>query len=115
VKKIYQYYKQHGHKTVIMAASFRTAESALELAGCDRLTMPPAVIEKISLMKDNFEVKLNEEFVKSESTEKLNIDEKSFRWLVNEEEIGNEKLADGIRAFARDAVKLEKIVKAKLI
>jgi transaldolase len=98
-----------------MAASLRTPESVLELSGCDRITMPPSIIEKLQASKSTVEKKLTVEDAKAMDITKISLDEKSFRWQLNEEEIGNEKLADGIRIFARDAVKLEKIIREKLM
>jgi transaldolase len=115
VRDIFNYYNKFEYKTVIMAASVRTPESVLELAGCDRITMPPGIIEKLSAMDVEVAPKLiREEAKKIDSLEKISLDEKSYRWMLNEEEIGNEKLADGIRVFAKDAVKLEKTIKEKL-
>jgi transaldolase len=114
VKEIFNYYKKFDHNTVIMAASLRTPESVLELSGCDRITMPPTIIEKLQGLNLNAGKKLITEEAKKSDIKKLNLDEKTFRWMMNEEEIGNEKLADGIRLFAKDAIKLEKTIKDKL-
>jgi transaldolase len=116
VKNIFHYFKKYDHETIIMAASVRTPESVLELSGCDRITIPPGIIQKLEILNLPVEKKLDAESCKNlENIEKLNyIDEKTFRWNLNQDEIGNEKLADGIRIFARDAVKLENVIKAKL-
>ena len=115
VRDIFNYYNKFDYKTVIMAASVRTPESVLELAGCDRITMPPGIIEKLSAMNVEVAPKLiREEVKKIDSLEKIHLDDKSYRWMLNEEEIGNEKLADGIIVFAKDALKLEKTIKEKL-
>lgn len=114
VKQIFNYFKKYDYKTIVMAASLRTPESVLELSGCDRITMPPAIIEKLQALNKPSESKLNVEEAKKSDIAKLSLDEKTFRWMLNEEEIGNEKLADGIRVFARDAVKLEKIIRERL-
>jgi transaldolase len=84
-----------------MAASLRTPESAFELCGCDRMTIPPAVIEKMEASNLPVSLKLNPEDAKNSDFKEINIDEKTFRWMVNEEEIGNEKLSDGIRLFGK--------------
>lgn len=99
-----------------MAASLRTPESVMELSGCDRITIPPGVIQKLDKMNVDVVGKLDVESSKGvQNLVKLdNVDEKTFRWKLNEDEIGNEKLADGIRIFARDAVKLENVIKGKL-
>ena len=98
-----------------MPASLRTPESVLELAGSDRITIPPTIIEKLQKMNTPVVRKLiKEEAKKIENLQKINLDEKTYRWMINEDEVGNEKLADGIRQFAKDALKLEKTIKAKL-
>lgn len=114
VKNIFEYYTKFGYKTILMAASLRTAESVIELAGCDRITMPPTIIEKLKQMNAPVELKLDRNNIK-EDIKKIEMEEKTFRWMLNEDEIGNEKLADGIRIFARDAVKLENFIKSKLL
>jgi transaldolase len=114
VKEIFNYYRKFDHKTIIMAASLRTAESTLELSGVDRITMPPNIIEKLRTLNQHVELKLNSEVSTQMEIKRIEMNEKTFRWMVNEDEIGNEKLADGIRIFARDAIKLEKIIRDRL-
>jgi transaldolase len=114
VREIFNYFKKYDFATVVMAASLRTPESVLELAGCDRITMPPNIIEKIQGLSGTVEAKLKADEAKNLKINKISLNEKSFRWMMNEDEIGNEKLADGIRLFAKDAVKLEEIIKEKL-
>ena len=116
VKEIFNYYKHFDYNTVIMAASLRTPESVLELSGCDRITMPPGIIEKLQKMDNQAERKLSVEEAKSSGSNlsRIQMNEKTFRWMLNEDEIGNEKLADGIRIFAKDALKLEKMIKSRL-
>lgn len=114
VKDIFHYYKKYNYSTVVMAASLRTPESVLELAGCDRITMPPTIIEKLQKLNITVERKLDSEEARNSNIQKHHVDEKTFRWMLNEDEIGNEKLADGIRLFAKDAVKLENMIKEKL-
>lgn len=117
VKDVFNYFKKFDYDTITMAASLRTPESVLELSGCDRITIPPAIIQKLEKLDLPVENKLRVETAKKiENLVKMDkIDENTFRWSLNEDEIGNEKLADGIRIFARDAVKLENVIKAKLI
>ena len=79
----------------------RTPESVLELSGIDRITMPPGIIEKLSAMTDMVEAKLGKLTVDADKIVKIDVSEKNFRWLLNEDEIGNEKLCDGIRIFAK--------------
>jgi transaldolase len=114
VKEIFNYYNKFDYKTVIMAASLRTPESVLELTGCDRITMPPSIIEKLANMNTEVQPKLLREEAKTSPVQKIELTEKTYRWMLNEDEVGNEKLADGIRVFARDAIKLEKNIKEKL-
>jgi len=98
-----------------MAASLRTPESVLELSGVDKITMPPSIIEDLKKLTIDVHHKLNSEETQKMNIEKVSMDEKTYRWMVNEDEIGNEKLSDGIRIFARDLVKLENIIKDKLV
>lgn len=114
VTKIYNYYKKHGYKTVVMGASFRNTGEVLALAGCDLLTISPSLLQELDTMQDAVPVLLNvEDAVKSESA-RMNLDEAGFRWLHNEDEMAVTKLSEGIRKFAEDAVKLENIIKEKL-
>ena len=110
VRRIYAYYKKFGHKTEVMGASFRTPGQVLELAGCDLLTISPDLLQKLQDSTDKVERKLSPEMGKSENIERVPVDESSFRFLVNDEAMATEKLAEGIRAFAADAVKLEKLI-----
>jgi len=112
VKNIYNYYKYHGHKTVVMGASFRTKEQVIELAGCDLLTVSPSILEELS--KSNIEVVQKLDAKKVTSVPKLDVDEKNFRWLLNEDEMATEKLAEGIRRFAADLKKLESEIRKKI-
>lgn len=115
VKDIYNFFKKNKYSTVVMAASLRTPESVLELAGCDRITMPPTILEKLASIDTQVEKKICADNASSVNFSNRQIDEKSFRWLLNEEEVGTEKLADGIRIFSRDAAKLEKIIREKIV
>jgi transaldolase len=112
VKSIFNYYKQYGYKTIVMGASFRTKEQVIELAGCDFLTISPALLEELE--KSNVEVVPKLEASKTTPVDRINVDEKTFRWLLNEDEMATEKLADGIRRFAADLKKLENEIKAKI-
>jgi len=112
VKAIFNYYKQYGYKTIVMGASFRTKDQVIELAGCDFLTISPALLEELE--KSNAEVVPKLEASKTTHVDKINVDEKNFRWLLNEDEMATEKLADGIRRFAADLKKLETEIKAKI-
>jgi len=112
VRTIYNYYKHHGHKTVVMGASFRTKEQVLALAGCDLLTVSPSILEGIQ--SSNEPVKRVLDPAKVTPVPKLVFDEKAFRWALNEDEMATEKLADGIRRFAADLKKLESEIAAKM-
>jgi transaldolase len=108
VVRIYNYYKKHGYRTQVMGASFRKTGQILALAGCDLLTIAPDLLEKLGSSSGTVERKLSPE--KSRSTEKLTLDEKSFRWLHNEDAMATDKLAEGIRRFDADARRLEKLI-----
>lgn len=110
VRQIFSYYKKYGYKTQVMGASFRNTGQILELAGCDLLTISPDLLE--SLQEDTQEVtcKLNPAEAAATNIERLSNDEKSFRWLLNEDAMATDKLADGIRRFAADIVKLEEMI-----
>jgi len=112
VKSIYNYYKYHGYKTVVMGASFRTKEQVIELAGCDLLTVSPTILE--DLAKSNVEVVQKLDASKVIAVPKLDVNEKNFRWLLNEDEMATEKLAEGIRRFAADLRKLEAEIRKKI-
>ncbi len=114
VTKIYNYYKKFGLKTQIMGASFRNKAEIVELAGCDLLTIAPEFLEELKTSQEPIERKLDPEKAKKESVEKLEIDEKAFRYLLNEDAMATEKLSEGIRNFAKDIVKLENILKEKM-
>jgi len=114
VTTIYNYYKKFGHKTQIMGASFRNKDEITELAGCDLLTIAPTFLEELKENTDPVVRKLDPEKAKHSSIEKLHIDEKTFRYLLNDDAMATEKLAEGIRNFAKDIVKLEKLLSQKL-
>ena len=108
VAQIYSYYKKFGHKTQIMGASFRNVDEILELAGCDLITIAPKLLNELESAEGDVPRKLDPASAKNSPVEKLSVDEKTFRWLVNEDAMATEKLAEGIRKFAADTVKLEK-------
>jgi len=114
VTEIYTYYKKFNIPTEVMGASFRNTGQILELAGCDCLTISPELMEELSKSTDPVERKLSPEKAKAANVEKLELDEKGFRWLLNENAMATEKLSEGIRKFAADVVKLEKFVASKL-
>jgi len=114
VTKIYNYYKKFGYKTIVMGASFRNTDQIKALAGCDNLTISPKLLDQLTQSTDNLEKALSAETAQGLDLEKVSLDEKQFRWLLNEDPMATEKLAEGIRKFAEDAVKLENFLR-KLI
>jgi transaldolase len=114
VTEIYTYYKKFDIPTEVMGASFRNTGQILELAGCDCLTISPELMEELSKSTDPVEQKLTPEKAKTAKVDKLELDEKKFRWLLNENAMATEKTAEGIRKFAVDVVKLEKFVATKI-
>lgn len=116
VKKIFYYFKKFQYKTIVMGASFRNLDEILGLAGCDRLTIAPQFLDELT--KSNDEVPLALDSSKANElctlSEKIDTNEINFRWLLNEDAMATEKLAEGIRLFSIDLMKLEDIIKAKL-
>ena len=104
---IYNYFKKYGHKTEVMGASFRNTGQILELAGCDLLTISPKLLGELQKSQDKVERKLSPEAAQKMDIPKVPTDEKSFRWLLNEEAMATEKLSEGIRLFAADSRKLD--------
>jgi len=114
VTAIYQYYQKFGFKTQIMGASFRNIGEIIELAGCELLTISPDLLGELAKTEGTLVTKLTPELAKAASVTKIAADEKSFRWLLNEDPMATEKLAQGIRAFAADLVKLEALLQPLL-
>ena len=114
VRQIYAYYKKFGYATQVMGASFRNMGQILELAGCDLLTISPNLLGELQSSSVAVVQKLDLAEAKKDSIEKLPLDEKSFRFLLNEDAMATEKLAEGIRLFSADIVKLEKKILAKI-
>lgn len=112
VSKIYQYYKDHGYQTVVMGASFRNTDEIIELAGCDRLTIAPALLEELANTTGDLTVKLSDKG--ATQTPPTRLTESEFRWDMNEDAMATEKLSEGIRNFTIDQIKLEKLLQAKL-
>ncbi|MCP4750736.1 MAG: transaldolase [Proteobacteria bacterium] len=110
VKRIYQYYKKFGYSTIVMGASFRNKGEIEHLAGCDRLTIGPNFLEELQQDEDSLVRRLSPEMAYPDEMEKLNLDEKKFRWMLNEDPMATEKLAEGIRNFSKDLVLLEEFV-----
>jgi transaldolase len=114
VTKIYNYYKKFDYKTQVMGASFRRTGQILDLAGCDLLTISPDLLEKLKEGQGTVTRKLNVESAKASEGTKLHLDEKTFRWMHNEDAMASDKLSEGIRKFNADARKLEKFALAKV-
>jgi transaldolase len=114
VTEIFNYYKHFGYSTEVMGASFRNTGEIIELAGCDLLTIAPQLLSELESMNHKLDLKLNAEAAKNMLLEKISPDEQMFRWLLNEDAMATEKLAEGIRKFAADLVKLEQLVSSKL-
>ncbi|WP_314410532.1 transaldolase [Pseudomonas kuykendallii] len=111
VSRIYAYYKANGYQTVVMGASFRNLSQIEELAGCDRLTISPELLQKLDEDQGVLERKLN---AGGQGESRLVLDQSRFRWAMNEDPMATEKLAEGIRQFARDQEKLELLLAAKV-
>jgi len=107
VTQIYNYYKKFGIKTQVMGASFRNKEEIIELAGCDLLTISPQLMGELKSSDEPLKRKLNPDNAKNQKIEKLELNEKAFRLLLNENAMATEKLSEGIRKFAEDAQTLE--------
>jgi len=114
VTSIFNYYKHFGHTTEVMGASFRNVSQIVELAGCDLLTISPDLLAKLAASTDPIELKLDAAKAKATPVKRLPVDEKSFRFLFNEDAMATEKTAEGIRKFSADIVKLEQVVASHL-
>jgi transaldolase len=112
VKRIYNYYRKFGYNTEIMGASFRNTSQILELAGCDLLTISPDLLQKLSESNNAVSPKLNKEAALASDLQRIAVDEKSFRFALNEDAMATEKLSEGIRLFCADTVKLEQIIES---
>jgi transaldolase len=110
VQKIYAYFKKFDFKTEVMGASFRNTGEIVELAGCDLLTISPDLLAELQKSQGKLERKLSPEAAKAQAIPEVRMDEKAFRWMLNEDAMATEKLADGIRRFAADLVKLEQFI-----
>ena len=112
VQRIYQYYRKFGYATEVMGASFRNTSQILELAGCDLLTISPDLLQKLADNDAPVIRRLSQEAAQKADLQKLSLDEKSFRLMLNEDAMGTEKLSEGIRLFCADSVKLDKLIDA---
>ncbi len=114
VTLIYNYYKKFDYATEVMGASFRNTGEITELAGCDLLTISPNLLDELQSASGDLPCKLSEETAKQSGCEKVSLDEAAFRWELNQDACATEKLAEGIRRFAADTVKLEEFLAGKL-
>jgi transaldolase len=110
VHSIFNYYKRFGYKTEVMGASFRNTEEIIELAGCDLLTISPALLGELERQEGELKPRLDAELSKEMDIRKITLDEKGFRWMHNEDAMAVEKLSDGIRRFTADIIKLEAFI-----
>ena len=115
VTRIYNYFKKFDYKTQIMGASFRKVDQIVRLAGCDLLTISPDLLEQMEKMQGEVSRRLSVETAKASDAAKIHLDEKTFRWMHNEDAMAVEKLSEGIRKFYADARKLEEFARAKVL
>ena len=113
VTLIYHYYKKFGYRTQVMGASFRKVEQIVGLAGCDLLTIAPDLLDKMANTGGEVMRRLTVEAAKASSIERIALDEKTFRWMHNEDAMATDKLAEGIRRFDADARKLEELIRGQ--
>ena len=114
VEKIFNYFKKFNYNTIVMAASFRNKEEIINLAGCDKLTISPTLLEELSQNDDEIKLKLSKENTSSLDIERINVNESSFRWHLNENQMASFKLAEGIRLFNKDLLKLKELIRGQL-
>lgn len=112
VKRIYSYYRKYGYATEVMGASFRNTSEILELAGCDLLTISPELLQKLAESEGTIERKLSPQSAQSLDLDKMTLNEKDFRTRLNDDAMATEKLAEGIRQFSADSVKLDQMIEA---
>ena len=114
VTKIYNYFKHFDYATQVMGASFRKVGQITELAGCDLLTISPELLDELQQTEGTLPRKLSVDEAKAESFDKIHLDEIAFRWMHNQDPMAVDKLADGIRRFAADTVKLKEFAQQKV-
>jgi transaldolase len=114
VTQIYNYYKKFGYKTQVMGASFRKVDQIVCLAGCDLLTISPDLLEQMGKTEESVSRRLSVEAAKASDAQKIHLDEKTFRWMHNEDAMATEKLAEGIRKFYAAARKLEQYARTRV-
>jgi transaldolase len=115
VSYIYNYFKKYGYKTVVMGASFRNSGEIIELAGCDKLTISPQLLDELCKNERKLEKKLDAEEAKKLALIKVGeVTEKVYRWQMNEDAMASEKLGEGIRKFGKDTEECERLIQHKL-
>ena len=106
--------KKFNYNTIVMAASFRNKDEMINLAGCDKLTISPTLLEELSQNDDEIELKLSKENSSTLEIDRINVNENSFRWHLNENQMASFKLAEGIRLFNKDLLKLKELIRGQL-
>ena len=114
VEKIFNYFKKFNYNTIVMAASFRNKDEIINLAGCDKLTISPTLLEELSQNDNEIKLKLSKENSSSLDIKRINVNESSFRWHLNENQMASFKLAEGIRLFNKDLLKLKELIRGQL-
>ncbi len=114
VEKIYNYFKKYNYNTIVMAASFRNKEEIINLAGCDKLTISPSLLEELNKSEGELDQKLSQNLSSQIEIDRINVNESSFRWHLNENQMASFKLAEGIRLFNKDLLKLKETIKEQL-
>jgi transaldolase len=114
VTRIYDYFKKFDYQTQVMGASFRKVDQIVRLAGCDLLTISPDLLEQMEKTEGAVPRRLSVDTAKASDAKKIHLDEKTFRWMHNEDAMATEKLAEGIRKFYADARKLEQYAQARV-
>ena len=114
VEKIYNYFKKYNYNTIVMAASFRNKEEIINLAGCDKLTISPSLLEELNKSEGDLDQKLSQNQSSLIDIDRINVNESSFRWHLNENQMASFKLAEGIRLFNKDLLKLKETIRQQL-
>tara|TARA_Y100000996_G_scaffold367817_1_gene313874 strand:+ start:61 stop:1020 length:960 start_codon:yes stop_codon:yes gene_type:complete len=114
VRKIYNYFKKYNFKTIVMAASFRNKDEIINLAGCDKLTISPVLLQELNNTNGEINQILSHGDAIKTELPRINVNESSFRWHLNENQMASFKLAEGIRLFNKDMLKLKDLIKDQL-
>jgi transaldolase len=114
VATIFNYYKKYDYQTQVMGASFRRVEQILDLSGCDLLTISPELLSELAAKDGTLGRKLSAPDAKAKDIPRVHLDEKTYRWMHNEDPMAVDKLSDGIRKFYADARKLEQFAQKRI-